>query len=396
MSPAAAVEWSLAAVALAAPLSIAGLNAALGLLTLSLMIAWRRDAALRESLAAVLRMPVFRLLAASVAWALLSGLAGLDPERSLRAWPKELHKLWAFAALAGALGCAGRGRALKALGAGLTAAALAGVTQTSTLSGGGAGFVRARGLIHPVSYGEIIGLGLLGAASWLLIAEPKGRGRTAAVAAGIALSVALAMNQTRAVLLALVAVLLVLSVEAPRLRRILLPCFLGLVALAGVWEVLPTRGRSVRNLVAGGPQSSPHRARLVLWRAAWGMARERPLSGIGPSGFRRAFEARVPAGTLDSEQVWGNAHNLYLHQLAERGIPGLALVLALFAAFYLAARRAWRERRDAAALWSLAAVAAFAVMNVTETAWQTEQVATFFLLAWLWGAGPRASVPERL
>lgn len=391
MTPAAAVEWSLAAVALAAPLSIAATNAALGLLTLSLAWAWRSDASVRAGLRAALRAPAFRLLALGAGWALLCALGALEPGRSTALWPKDLHKLWTFAALGTALAVAGRGHALRALAAGLGAAALVGIAQTAALSGGEAGLVRARGFIHAVSFGEIMGLGLLGAASWLAVSAPKGRERAAIVASAAALTLAMALNQTRAVLFALAAALAAAALEAPRLRRLLLAALLGLAALAVAWELAPTGGRSLRNLISGGADASAHRARLVLWRQAWSMALERPVTGVGPGGFRRAFEQRVPPGTLDGERVWGSAHNLYLHQLAERGFPGLALLLALFAAFYARARAAWRERRDAPALWALTSVAAFAVMNLTENAWQTEQVATFFLLCWLWGAGPRAA-----
>lgn len=388
MSPAAAVEWSLAAVAFAAPLSIAGTNAALGLLTASLLWAASADPLYRASLRAAARHPVLRLLALGAGWALVSALAALEPGRAAALWPKDLHKLWAFTALAAALAAAGRGHALRALGAGLGLAALVGVVQTLSLSGGEAGFVRARGFIHAVSFGEITGLGLLGVACWLAVSAPKGRERGAVILSAALLTAALALNQTRAVLLALAAAVPAAAFEAPRLRRLLLGVLLGLAALAGVWELMPTGGRTLRGLMTG--TSSPaHRARLVLWKEALGMAAERPLTGVGPGGFRAAFERRVPANPLDGERVWGSAHNLYLHQLAERGVPGLLLLLALFTAFYAGARRAWRERRDAPALWALTASVAFAVMNLTETAWQTEQVATFFLLCWLWGAGPR-------
>ncbi len=390
MNPRAALEWSLAAAAFAAPLSIAGTNAALGLLTVCAAWAWRRDAALRAGASAAVRDPAFKLLAACAAWALASSLAGVDSAASLRAWPKELHKLWTFVALGAVLAACRREKALGALAAGLAASALVGVLQTTCLSGEEAGFVRARGFVHPVVYGEIAGLGLLGVASYLAFGGLSERTRKAAAAVAALLAAALLLNQTRAVLLALAAAVPAAALEAPRLRRLLLAVALSSVAVLAVWEVMPTGGRNLRTLIQGGPEGAGHRARLVLWTGAWDIARERPATGVGPGGFRRAFERRRLESTLDGERVWGSAHNLYLHQLAERGVPGLLLLLALFAAFYAGARRAWRERRDAPALWALAAVAAFAVMNLTETAWQTEQAATFFLLCWLWGAGPRA------
>ncbi len=391
MNPRAVSEWALAVAALTAPLSIAGTNAALALLTVSLGLSYGADSGLRDALRAALRSPVFKLLAASAAWALISSVAAVDPSHALKAWPKELHKMWVYAALAAAFAVLPREKARAGLSAGLVAAALIGLGQTVFMSGGDAGFVRASAFVHAVVYGEMVGLGLLGAAAYLRLASLDAGARRAALACASLLLGALAANQTRAVLFALIGAAVAVALEAPRLRRPLLGALGALIALGLVWEFAPTGGRNLRTLLSDSPAASPHRVRFVLWDAALTIGREHPVTGVGPGGFRPAFEATGAQSTMDGERVWGSAHNLFLHQLAERGAPGFAVLVALFAALYAGARRAWRERRDAAALWSYAATVAFIVMNLTETAWQTEQAATFFLLCWLWGAGPRVS-----
>ena len=61
---------------------------------------------------------------------------------------------------------------------------------------------------------------------------------------------------------------------------------------------------------------------------------------------------------------------------------------ALLALFWSFLARAWRHaRRDsnALSLWALAATAAFLVMNLTESAFQNEQIATLFLFIWALG-----------
>ena len=389
MNPRLALDWSLAAVAFAAPLSIAGANVGLAVVTITAAWLWAVEPDRRAAMRAPLDSPAFKLLVAGALWALVSAAAGIDPNKGLRAWPKDLHKLWAFAALAAGLASARREKALAALGLGLGAAALVGTGQTLFQSGGDAGFVRARGFVHAVVFGEIVGLGLLGAAAHLATGASKGR--TAAAALATALSVAVIFNQTRAVLLALFASALFTAFNVPRLRRRALSVMLALAAVAVVWEFMPTGGRNLRTLLARAPEvSGAHRARFILWEAALQMARERPVTGVGLGSYRRAFEERFDTSALDKERVWGSAHNLFLHQLAERGVPGLLLLFALFAAFIASARQAWKERGDAAALATLVAAAAFVVMNMTESAWQTEQTATFFLLIWLWGVVPEA------
>lgn len=97
-----------------------------------------------------------------------------------------------------------------------------------------------------------------------------------------------------------------------------------------------------------------------IWSAALCMAREHPINGVGPRGFREAFAACDPEpGKL---AAWGlgpafHAHQIVLEILSETGVIGLLLWLSGLAM----ARRAWRYAepgaRDAAypAMLALAA-----------------------------------------
>lgn len=397
MTPRAALDWCLAAVAFFSPLSIAGTNASLGVLTLCVMRAWHDRVygpELRRSVRETLLSPAFILLAASTLWFGVSALAGLEPRAALSLLPKELHKPWAFVVLAAALAAARRAPALQALALGLGLHAAFGVSQSLTAGAETATLVRAHGFLHPVSFGGIMGLGLAGICAYLARTPAGERGRPYAAALAALVGAAVAVNQTRAIAAALGAAALVAALASARPRRALTGAFLALVAVLAFWEFIPTGGRNLRTLFSKDPRAAGHRVRLTLWDAALAMSRERPLTGVGPGGYRAAFERAHP-DRLDPERSWGSAHNLFLHQLAERGVPGLLLLLALFTCFLRGAWRAARTARDAAGLWSLTAAAAFFVMNLTENAWQVEQVATFFLLAWLWGAGPRHAPVHR-
>jgi O-antigen ligase len=88
-----------------------------------------------------------------------------------------------------------------------------------------------------------------------------------------------------------------------------------------------------------------------IWAAAWCMAKQHPINGVGPRGFREAFPACDPEP--DKIAAWGlgpafHAHQLVLEILSETGVIGLLLWLAAAAM----ARRAWRyaeaDARDAA------------------------------------------------
>lgn len=390
MTPRRALSYCLAALAFAVPLTIAGSNLALAAITVVWfwLLADDRPAAL-AALKATASTPVFYALAAYAAWAVVASLAGVDPVASLKLWPKDLHKLWAFLAIGTALAAVEEAPILAPLTAGLGLHALVGIGQAATEWIGGADRVRAHGFLHPVSYGELIGLGLIGAAAWLA-RPPKEAPASRRPAAAVLLALlfaAVVASQTRAVLGGLaVAYFAACLLETRWFRYFLVATLIG-GGVVAFWEVMPTSGRSLRNLITSG-DSSPHRSRFALWDAAVRIARDRPLTGVGPGGYRLAFERYHPS-RLDGEGSWGNAHNVYLHQLAERGAPGLLILAAVLLSFLLVARRAYLLRRDARSLWAATATAAFLIMNFTEVAWQTEQVVTFFFFLWQLGAGPR-------
>jgi O-antigen ligase len=393
MTPRRALSYCLAALAFALPLSIAGTNVALAatsacLLWLLAIPGGRPGTA--KAMREAARTPVFLALAAYAAWGLVASLAGLDPAGSLRLFPKDAHKLWAFLAISAAVAAAESIPVAAPFAAGLGLHAAVGILQAAFQWSAGEERVRAHGFLHPVAYGEVLGLGLIGAAAYLARsnAEPSRR-RSAAVLLAAA-SAALVLSQARAVVFALGAAFAAACLLEPRWRRHSLKAGLLLLSVVVFWEIMPTNGRTFRSLISSNQETRSHRARFVLWDVAVRIARDRPITGVGPGQYRRAFELYHPE-KLDSEGTWGNAHNLYFHHLAERGVPGLLVLLGVLGAFMAGAWRAARARRDVWSLWATAAAAAFLVMNMTEVAWQTEQVATLFFFAWLLGTGPRSA-----
>lgn len=391
MTPRRALSFGLASLAFALPLSIAAANAALAAISLAwiCLFASDRRAAL-SALTATARSPVFIALGVYAGWFLIASLASIDPVASLRLFPKDLHKMWAFLAIGTALIAAESVPVTAPFAFGLGLHAVVGIGQASSEWIGGEIRVRAHGFLHPVSYAEVMGIGLLGAAAVLARPSkegaPSGRRRRAAVALLVLLAAALIASQTRAVLASLAAAYAIACLLEARWRRHTLAAFLIMLGVIAFWEVMPTNGRSLRNLVS--LSDATHRARFALWGVALRAARDRPLTGIGPGRYRETFERYHPS-RLDGEGAWGNAHNIYLHHLAERGVPGLLFLLAALTALMLGAWRAERARRDTWSLWATTATAAFLIMNLTEVAWQAEQIATFFFFVWLLGTGPR-------
>ena len=82
---------------------------------------------------------------------------------------------------------------------------------------------------------------------------------------------------------------------------------------------------AVERLFSGAESISE---RFSLWRAAWTMALEHPLSGAGWGVFSENYFALFTAAAGDGAfGLYHNAHNIALHLLAETGVIGAGLAL---------------------------------------------------------------------
>lgn len=379
--PLSPVAAALALCALALPVSIAGSNMALALLALALLARARRDGG--RVLAAWRREPALAALALYAAAGLLAASLSAAPAASLRDAVKDLHRLWSLGLFAAALALEPEAPLRPALGLSFGAIALFGIAQT-VFGGETNGMLhRAHGFVHPVVYGEMMALGILGGACVLLQPTPKAPRRAAAAFTALVFG-ALLLSQTRMALLGALAGFSLVALLEPRARRWALPAVILAAAAATAWEFLPVGGRTLSSAFGSYDPNNPQQARWVLWNVAERIFRDHPATGAGPGGYHRLFSAYHP-GPLEGENDWGSAHNLYLHQLAERGLAGGLALLAVCGVLLKRAVKAARRDADTRALWSAGAVAAFLAMSMTETSFQNEQFAALLLLIWAWG-----------
>lgn len=375
-----ALEAALAAFAAAVPLSVAGANIAWGLVLAALL--WRGRSFPRPRW----RDPACLALMAYCGAALLAGLLGIDPAHSLRHLHQDLHKLWIYLLFSCALAAAPAAPVAPALAAGLGTAALVGAFQSLlSLSSIEAiwDWERAHAFVHPSTFGIQMALASLGAVCFLAASR---RPRAAWALLGLFLA-ALLLSNTRGALLGLGAGLAALPLALPRLRRWALAGLAAAALLLACMEAArPDRSLTAELAGLRRPSYGAHsgqKMRLVLWKAALEMGRDHPLTGVGPNNYRAAFPSYF-SGTLDGQaRTWGTAHNLYLHQFAERGLIGLAALLALLGSLWAGALRRARARPDAWNLWALAAASGFLALNLTEVAFQTEVLWMLFFLIWL-------------
>jgi len=367
------------------PVSIAGSNLGWGLVVFALLsrlcfgrnIPWSRHHSAVE-------VPLLAYLTAAA----LACALGVLPRYSFSFLVKDAHKVWIYAVYSIGLaalieeGPAAVWTVPVALAAGLAVSATVGLWQT--FSSAGPLWTRARGFMHPVTFGEQMALGALGAFCYAELSPRADRVRAPAIALLALSSLALFFSQTRGAILALAAGFFAIACFAAPGRCQRRAAVAGVASLIATFasDLLPT-GRSLIESISRQPAAAnPQLARWTLWKVSFRMFLNHPLFGVGINNYREQF-TRYFSGTVDGEAAFGTAHNLYLHQTAERGLVGAAALAWLLIALWRRSLQRTRRTPDPVGIWAFGSTAAFLAMNCTEVALQVEQLWMLFFLIWI-------------
>lgn len=194
----------------------------------------------------------------------------------------------------------------------------------------------AAGLVAAIA----LAVGTLGATS-------NGAARALLTIAVPLLALALASTQSRGGMVASVVCILAALVIARERRGQVLLAIGGAVAVAGfALATTPGALERVTNLDNGG------NGRTELWEIAWKMSGDNPVGGVGLNQFREeSMEYVREPGNLEFVELIVESphivHNAYLQMLAEGGIVGLLLFLAVIGLSLSASIRALRLARGA-------------------------------------------------
>jgi probable O-glycosylation ligase (exosortase A-associated) len=193
----------------------------------------------------------------------------------------------------------------------------------------------------------------LSMASALLISEKKGWVRWAALAGMIALPMLILMTQSRGVFLGLLVFIAIAFAGQRRrvrlaLRLVVLAVILASVAPAGVWSRLQTLQHATNTTTldqVDGEEGSA-RQRYEIWRVAWKIIREHPVTGVGFGAYKPTHEQYAMDPEFNpTARGARDTHSLYFNVLAETGVLGLTLYLGMLASIFIVAERARRRCR---------------------------------------------------
>jgi O-antigen ligase len=208
----------------------------------------------------------------------------------------------------------------------------------------------------------VLAMVLVAAAPRLGRAVPLGWGLPGWIAGVVALGLTYTRGAWAGFALGVVAVLAIAR------RRLLLASALVAVLLAVV-AVPPLRDRvvdRVRGIVK--LEDNTLLDRLAMVTGSLAIVRDHPWTGVGPGQVKHAYPAYAPPEALRRQT--SHVHNTPLQVLIERGIPGLALWVAIFAAFFARATAIYRALpagEDRALVGGvLGAIAAFLVAGLFE------------------------------
>lgn len=235
----------------------------------------------------------------------------------------------------------------------------------------------------------------------LSFAELSPGRRIAAQSAAVLACAGLLLAQTRSAWIGLLVGLVVLAALSAwtrergrsgsgNRRAVLVPLVL-LVAATGLFLILsrtaPQIGDRAATLTALDRDASWNE-RLIAWKGALAMIRERPLTGWGIGAYPVAqagfVPTSLPAPIVEARgpSLLEMAHNEYLQLTAEIGVPGLLAYLALLVTFLATMLKALRTRGAGLARVILigvtAGVCAQMVDAISNPAWRYADVSAFF------------------
>jgi O-antigen ligase len=185
-------------------------------------------------------------------------------------------------------------------------------------------------------------------------------------------------------------------------RKSLLAALMGAALLTGAFFI-PKVGVSERVAAVSteidqymrGNANSSIGSRLEMWKGAWNLFVENPITGVGRKNFHQGLNALIARGEIDpSVGIYRHAHNEMLHALATQGMIGGSALLLLYVAPLLFFLRGIRrnDQGQPYAIAGLLVVLSFIYFGQTQVLFSHHIGSAFYALAVSVLAGVCASI----
>lgn len=180
----------------------------------------------------------------------------------------------------------------------------------------------------------------------LYVRESKGWPRLAAISGLVLLPLAILLTQSRGAFLAIaVFALLVLVRQRRRGRAIVIVAAIAavgvLAAPSTLWDRISGLGNitSVETIAAADAEGSAGQ-RFEIWRVATAIIGDHPVTGVGAGAYEPAHGQYAMSPEFDPvARGQRDTHSTYLNVLAETGVVGFALFMAMIATVIVHAER---------------------------------------------------------
>jgi O-antigen ligase len=178
----------------------------------------------------------------------------------------------------------------------------------------------------------------------------KGWIRLSALAGVVALPFLILLTQSRGGILALATMGLLILVQYRRKFAGLAvgALVVGVVAMAapeGVWERLGglSKATSTTTLTEVDEEGSAEQ-RFQIWRVSRAIIADYPITGVGLEGYSPTHRLYAKSTTFETtSRGRRDAHSLYLTVMAETGVLGFILFMAMIGSVFLGGRRVARQ-----------------------------------------------------
>ena len=213
------------------------------------------------------------------------------------------------------------------------------------------------------SYGAAVAIYFVMAVTYACLPDLRLRNRVVATGVSVLLGVALMLSQCRAAWISIMAVVAILVCVLMKIKfRWILTAVVVLFAGAMFFQNQiidaleknnqDSSGNVIENIrsMTNITTDDSNLERINRWQSAFRLFKERPITGWGPgtyqfvyAPYQKSTEKTVISTNLGDA---GNAHSEYFGALAEMGIIGFALMVALVSVVIYSGLRAYRRASD--------------------------------------------------